>query len=534
MVNGLVVSSLLVGAAASFSATRKQPVLYEISTRPWLYSLAESGLAANCGQYVCLRDVPLSEWQRIADDSVDMVWLMGVWQLGEFGLQHDRVPAMLDGFKNELPDVTADDVIGSPYAVQQYTFNTDIGTSADLAAVRKTLHQLGMQLMLDFVPNHGAVDSVLVNSTPSVFMQKPSSYSSHSDWWIERDGKTFSYGRGPYDGPWTDTLQYNYWSTSTIEVMTKTLEFIASQADAIRCDMGMLLLNEVIERTWGDVMSANGFSRPSEEFWKVAIDAVRKQYPDTVFMAEAYNYDMTSPPEKTFLQNLGFDVVYDKTVLDDLKTGDLDTLRTYIGSQSQGFFQATAHFVENHDEHRSAENLKGQQQAFAGSVVASTIPGVKLFYFGQFDGFAKKLDVQLRRATKESPNLTLHKQYTDLLRLLKDEVFHSGSWTFISTPKDDSAWRLSAWRWASADGHTKRLIVVNYSDQQGWAKVQVADAWGNSGMDQLEVTELLTGAKYERSANEMRSSGLNCGLAPWTVQMFAYGTSTSQDLAMIV
>merc|ERR1712070_223221 len=159
-------------------------------------------------------------------------------------------------------------------------------------------------------------------------------------------------------------------------------------------------------------MQAGGFTRPADEFWEVAISTVRAHFPDTMFMAEAYNYHMTSPPEKDLLQSLGFDFVYDKTVLDKLKDGNLDNLRDYIGSTSQDFFNRVAHFVENHDEDRAAYSLHGQQQAFAGSVVASTIPGLRLFYHGQFDGFTQKLGVQVRRAVSEQPNSVLHAQYS--------------------------------------------------------------------------------------------------------------------------
>lgn len=494
---------------------RPQPVLYEISTRPWLYSLAQAGVPANCGQYVCLKDVPRSEWQKLADNKVDMVWLMGAWQLGTYGPNHDK--GAIDSFRNELPDIQIDDIIGSPYAVQTYTVNSDVGTSADLAAVRSTLKELGMKLMLDFVPNHGAVDSTF---KPETFIQHPKSGSFASNWWIQREGHNFAYGRGPYDGPWTDTLQYNYWNMETVDTMTQVLINIASQADAIRCDMAMLILNDVIERTWSSVMQANGFGRPPSEFWGSAIAAVRKQHPHTIFMAEAYDYHFTNPPEKQMLQGLGFDFVYDKTVLDNLHSFNLDNVRGYIRSQSQAFFAHTAHFVENHDEQRSAKALGGPDQAFAGAVIASTMPGLRLFYFGQFEGFTAKLDVQLRRATKQAPDEKLDKQYATLLKVLADDVFHTGTWTFIDTPHDGSAWRLTAWRWSSQDGATKRLVVVNFSEQEGWANVQLADAEGHS--DEILVTELLTGSVYKRKVSEMRSSGLVCGLKAWSAQIFSY------------
>lgn len=499
-----------------------QPLLYEISTRPFLYALAQSGVQANCGEYVCLGDVPESQWQQLKTDSVDIVWLMGVWELGEFGLKHDQAPSMMSGYRSVLPDVQTADVIGSPYSVVNYTANTVIGGPSALAGVRKVLSSMGMKLMVDFVPNHLAVDSWLATSMPAAFVQKPSSGSFPDNWWIQRGSTTFAFGRDPYDGAWTDVIQLNYWNPDTVSAMTATLLSIASQADAIRCDMAMLPLNDVFSRVWGGVMSAGGFNRPGQEFWSVAINAVREQHPGVILMGEAYNYGFTNPPEKQMLQNLGFDFVYDKTVLDDLKGNNLDTLRSYIGGQSQSFFEHTAHFVENHDEPRSAATLGGQQQAFAGSVVASTIPGLRLFYFGQFDGFSAKLDVHLRRATAQTPNSALHKQYTTLLAVLADPVFHSGSWTFISTPESGTAWRLCAWRWTSSDGSDKRLVVVNFSNTQAWGSIQVADAESRGGSDNITVTELLTNTPYQRSASTMRGAGLNVGVDPWRAQIFSY------------
>eukprot|EP00418_Pyrodinium_bahamense_P007123 CAMPEP_0179023896 /NCGR_PEP_ID=MMETSP0796-20121207/7174_1 /TAXON_ID=73915 /ORGANISM="Pyrodinium bahamense, Strain pbaha01" /LENGTH=544 /DNA_ID=CAMNT_0020719837 /DNA_START=22 /DNA_END=1656 /DNA_ORIENTATION=- len=507
---------------------RDQPVVYEISTRPWLYSLALSGLPANCGQYVCLKDVPRNIWESIAKDSVDMVWLMGVWQLGDFGLHHDRSPDNIKSFRETLPDVQSTDVIGSPYAIWNYSVNSDIGTGADLAAVRGTLHELGLHLMLDFVPNHGAVDSPLVRAHPSVFIRKPTFHWFSHKWWIRREGHTLAFGRGPYDDPWTDTLQFNYWHPDTVAIMTGILQTIASQADAIRCDMSMLILNDVIQHTWGSLMSANGFLRPKQEFWKVAIDAVRARHPKALFMAEAYNYFLTSPPEKQMLQSLGFDVVYDKTILDNLNQSNLDSLKRYIRSESQNFFRRTAHFVENHDEKRSVVALGGPEQAFVGSVVAATLPGLRLFYFGQFDGFSAKLDVHLRRATAQTPNLALHRRYSALLRILADDVFHQGTWSFISVPKEGTGWHLCAWRWASRDGTRKRLVVVNFSDGEGSAWVQVEDAQGPGGADLLIVRELLTGTAHQRSASEMRSKGLLCRQAPWSAQIFDYAAEPMQ------
>ena len=57
-----------------------------------------------------------------------------------------------------LPGWTKADIIGSPYAVVNYSLNTELGLESDLKNLRTKLNSMGMLLMLDFVPNHSAVD----------------------------------------------------------------------------------------------------------------------------------------------------------------------------------------------------------------------------------------------------------------------------------------------------------------------------------------------------------------------------------------
>ena len=99
-------------------------------------------------------------------------------------------------------------------------------------------------------------------------------------------------------------------------------------------------------------------------------------------------------------------------------------------------------------------------------------------------------------------------------------VFHDGTWTYISVDKSGTGWRLVAWRWSDSAGN-KRLVVVNFSDTEGWGNVVVADAEAPSG-DSLTITELITDVQYVRSASQMRTTGLVCGVAPFSAQIFQY------------
>jgi hypothetical protein len=58
-----------------------------------------------------------------------------------------------------------------------------------------------------------------------------------------------AHGRDPYFPGWPDTFQFNYGNPATQDAMAGELGKIAGQCDGVRCDMAMLLLSEVFERT---------------------------------------------------------------------------------------------------------------------------------------------------------------------------------------------------------------------------------------------------------------------------------------------
>lgn len=71
--------------------------------------------------------------------------------------------------------------------------------------------------------------------------------------------------------------------------MLDVLSRIAGQCDGVRCDMAMLVLPDVIARTWGDRAAPVDGTRPVDaSFWPETIENARRQAPGFVFMAEAY------------------------------------------------------------------------------------------------------------------------------------------------------------------------------------------------------------------------------------------------------
>src|SRR5262249_36697057 len=148
----------------------------------------------------------------------------------------------------------------------------------------------------------------------------------------------------------------------------------AEQCDGVRCDMAMLLLSDIFQRTWGERAGAY----PAQEYWSEIIQAVRHSHPDFLFMAEAY-WDL-----EWTLQQLGFDYCYDKRLYDRLEHEDANSVRGHLMA-SLDYQQKLVRFIENHDEPRALAAFP-LAKARAAAVTTSTLPGAKLFHEGQFEG----------------------------------------------------------------------------------------------------------------------------------------------------
>ena len=83
-------------------------------------------------------------------------------------------------------------------------------------------------------------------------------------------------GKDPYFAPWPDVVQLNAFSTGLRGAVIETLRSIAQQCDGVRCDMAMLMTNEVFSRTWGE----RAGSAPADDYWPTTIAAVRDTHPE--------------------------------------------------------------------------------------------------------------------------------------------------------------------------------------------------------------------------------------------------------------
>lgn len=378
------------------------PLVYEVNTRLWLADFARrTGAAADLGA------VPEEALDELKKLGFDAVWLMGVWTTGPGATAVARGhEGVLADCRRAFPDMGEDDVVGSPYAVTEYRVSERLGGPDGLARLRERLAHRGLRLLLDFVPNHTALDNPLTR-------ERPEAYVGGTDEDLERqpeaffrtpEGRVIAHGRDPYFPPWTDTAQLDPSRPDGREALVSWLEAIAGLCDGVRCDMAMLLLPDVLERTWRERL---GPERAEGSFWREAIAALRRRHPDFLLLAEAY-WGLEGR-----LLDEGFDYVYDKTLYDRLRGDDPEAVRAHL--RADPAFQARlCRFVENHDEERAAA-VFGPERSLAAAAIALSAPGMKLVHEGQLEGRRVRIPVQLLRRPDEPPREDVRRFYEALL-----------------------------------------------------------------------------------------------------------------------
>ncbi len=485
---------------------RRHPHLLEIHAFAFL-----SRVRARAGEGVKLSSVPREEWERFRNMGFDLIWLMGIWKrsrgareaaLGDRRLQKS--------FRESLPDWKDRDVVGSPYAVYAYEVDPYLGGEEDLAALRATLNELGLKLIVDFVPNHLALDHPWTRSHPSRFMDRRNGLREHRDWFFRTPtGSYLAHGRDPYFPPWKDTVQVDMFSEEARSALVGELLKIAEVSDGARCDMAMLLLNDVFRDTWGLGLDP---AVPVKEFWEEAISQVKATYPRFLFIAEVY-WDLE---EK--LQSLGFDYTYDKVLYDRLLRASAGNVIAHLKDKEK-VLPRLVFFTENHDEERSVTAF-GREKSLAAAAVVATLPGLRLFQEGQMEGKKTRSPIQLGRWRAERADEGVADYYEMLLSFVNAPIFHDGRWSMLSARpawvENESYRHLLVWYWEKDPDW--RLCVINFSHDASQGAIPVPGMMLQRPF--LRLKDAVTNETYERDTRELSDVGLYLSLDPWRSHLF--------------
>ena len=494
------------------------PLVYEINTRCWLWGLSQSA-----GRPLTLAEIPNEQFEFWRELGFTHVWLMGVWRAGERARAHSLKLAELK--QSGLP-FADEDVAGSPYAIAEYRVSPSLGGESGLRAFREKLAGYGMRLILDFVPNHLGHDHPWLEQRPDLFVRSRLKRLDTFPCETAKGSRWLAYGKDPYMGAWNDTVQLDYRNPATRQAMLEQLQRVAGLCDGVRCDMAMLVLNDVFAKTWKEFHST--FSPAPVEFWAEAIQEVRAQFPGFLFLAEVY-WGL-----ETRLQALGFDFTYDKRLYDHLVAKDAAAVQRHLLSASEEFLARGTHFLENHDEPRVASLLSAPEQQAAALVILG-LPGMCLLHEGQLTGARQRLSVHLARRRLEPEQSEIARFYGEVLKQIQQTSVRRGRASLLQPreawPGNPTASNFVVIQWTLRENEFD-LVVVNlaahpsqcYVDLTGRDRSPVAartpDTW--------EMKNILGPERFLRDNADLMRSGLYLDVPAHGAQLFRFVLASSR------
>jgi glycosidase len=272
--------------------------------------------------------------------------------------------------------------------------------------------------------------------------------------------------------------------------------------------MAMLMTNRIFASTWGEKAG----QVPEKEFWEEVIFTVKNKFPNFKFIAEVY-WDM-----EWELQQQGFDFCYDKRLYDRLVHENAKAITEHLKGDID-YQHKLVRFIENHDEFRSISTF-GKERSQAAAIIALSLPGARLIYEGQMQGYRIKLPVQLGRREIEEGDPDLLKFYQILLKVIPSKDFEEGNWGLCnleSVIENDSLYtNLISYLWWEDNKYI--LIAVNYSPYRLKAHVRIEQI--KYGLNDWVFTDLLTGENFKYNGEDLDEYGLFIDLPSWNGHIF--------------
>mgnify|MGYP002078886758 CR=1 FL=1 len=450
--------------------------LYEINTATYLRKLSD-----RYGRIITLSNIPDEELAHIAENGFGAIWLMGIWERSHIAIELALAnEPLLNEARALLPDFQTRDIIGSAYSLKSYQVNEKFGGESELLTLRQRLSAHNLGLILDFVPNHTGFDHEWIVSQPDNYITgSHDQLVNHPEQYRDCNGYIIANGRDPNLGSWSDVAQLNAFAPSYRRASIDTLNHIATLCDGVRCDMAMLLTNQIFSNTWGD--SAGPI--PETEYWQEVISTVRETHEGFLFIAECYWNTVG------LLLDQGFNYCYDKDFYDVLLAGSATQIIDYL-SAITSILPHQVYFLENHDEPRAATVFPVDKHKAAAYLVNS-LPGLFLIYNGQSVGYSAKIPVHFGREPDLLTDYDLAYYYELLLSKLPRQTL---SWSLLPSNNQILV--------GSNDAGVNSLI--NYSDRP--ADIDITD---------LPIDPILLSAITGSGELQFHEDVLT--LAPWQV-----------------
>ena len=448
---------------------------------------------------------------------------------------------------------------GSPYAITDY-YDVHPDLCEDkrrrmqefLDLVERT-HKAGMDVIIDFVPNHVAreyhstaqprgVEALGANDNPdwafsplnNFYYIPGQKFAPHFDIQEYKEYPARATGNdcftaSPSVNDWYETVKLNYGVfyqgggekqftpiPDTWHKMLHILLFWANkQVDGFRCDMAEMV---------------------PVEFWAWAIEQVKKEYPNILFVAEVYNPNLY----RDYLA-AGFDYLYDKVGMYDYLRGVTSKNWPAEGISQQwqkvdDIRDRMLYFLENHDEQRIASGFfcgRGMCAEPAMIVAATLGTNPVMVYAGQelgekgmdAEGFSgmdgrttifdywgvKSLQAWANHGKFDGANLdeeqkTLRAFYRQLLRVARSEkAITLGDMYDLTYAQAEGFNKHEQFAYIRKYKKQQLLVVLNFDDRQVDMQVRIPqEAFEYLQLEtqsEAKAKDLLTGQEYSFPLN---------------------------------
>jgi alpha-amylase len=358
---------------------------------------------------------------------------------------------------NPISKVDRKGTLGSYYAVSDYTaLNPEFGTMRDWVDLVKEIHQKGMKVIIDWVPNHTGGDNRWLTEHPDFFVKD-------------------STGKAAVAKDWADTRQLDYNNPVMQDSMIAAMKFwlINSNIDGFRCDVA-----------W----NVPGI------FWKKCISQLRS----------IKNVFMLAEGDNAYLPESGFDAVYPWAMFHkmiEVAKGD----RPAYGLDSIQKQNATKYppntiqmyFTSNHDENSWNKSdfgtFPGDSHAPFAVFTQTMANGVPLIYSGQEEPVLRPLQF-FEKDPIVFGKFGRAKFYKTLLNLRKTNPALAANASFrkISVGDDNSVYA-----YVREKGANKILVILNLTDKKQTITVKDKSLFGNPYSVFMGKSEILSAKSWE-------------------------------------
>ena len=553
-------------------AWQRNLVLTARNTPVWLYQLSQK----YSQEIRRLDQIPEAEIALLAQRGFNSLWLVGLWQ---------RSPA-----SRKIKHLYGrSDAIASAYSIYAYRPADNLGGEKALGELRRKANDHGIYLACDMVPNHTGLDAPWVYSHPDRYIHVPNSplpnFSFNSpnlsddpagaiyleEGYYNQSGAAEVFKYVPQDSPamyiyhgndgtsmpWNDTAQLNYLNPDTRQAVLQEILQVAQRFHIIRLDAAMTLVREHFKRLWfpspagekyiptrgGSVMSEEEFDRlMPREFWSEVIQAIRREAPQTVLIAEAFWL-----MEKYFINEIGMHRVYNSAFMHQLRDEENAKFRAYLREILQtnpAMLERFVNFLTTPDEEPAVLQFGRDQKYLGACRLLACIPGLPLFGHGQWEGLSEHYGMDIACPTQlenvDQELVALHDRHIQPL-LQQRSRFSSAENFYLYDFSDKNRTNESVIVFSTSDGENSSLIVFNNSPRsaKGWVMHSVPQLLGQKegriesrpiwdvlqGKDkkaaQLTLADFTQGDLLAFSSNEVKQKGLPLELQPYESHVFS-------------